>query len=214
MAEQRLFTFDGSQEAWVLGGGAGTKSITIGADAGYVYSGTESGALICQANSGDEDAQVTVTLPVNQIVSRFRTFVRFAVNCADDEFNFLQFMTTYYDGAERKQGGLRFDSAYGVTDEVQIYHEPATWEDITTGFPWALFKVSGGWNEVEIIMDIPNDDYNKLRINNTYSYAPTVNELNQVADATKPSLVFSFRVENTTTSRTYYIDRVELDALS
>jgi hypothetical protein len=213
MATKNLFTFDGTNEIFKLGGNAGSKSWTLGGDAGYVYSGTQSGKLLVQAASGDQNAQLLVQTPYDQINNRARLFCRFILDHADDEFDYISWLLQYHNGTEQLSARFHLESAYGVTDEVQLYVEPATYEDISATIPWAGLRGNKLWNEIEIVVDFANLTYDFARMNSVYSYAPTATEIDQVTTGGTKGIALNTYLQCTTTQRLMYIDEITIDLM-
>ena len=213
MATKNLLTFDGLNECFTLGGTAGTKSFTLGGDAGYVFSGSQSGKLLVQAGGGDQNGQLIVRAPYDQIRSRARLFCRFALDHDSDEFDYLSWLLQFYDGTTYLSTRFHLESAYGVTDEVQLYVEPATYEDISATIPFSGLMNGPRWNEIEMVVDFANLAYDFVRLNNVYSYAPTATEIDQAPSATVPVIAFNFALGCTTTQRQIYIDHIEIELM-
>ena len=213
MAQKRWLTFDGLNECFVLGGSAGTKSWTLGGDAGYVFSGSQSGKLLVQSGGGDQNAQLLIRGPYDQINNRARLFCRFALDHDLDEFDYISFLLQFLDGTTILSARLHFESAYGVTNEVQLYVESATYEDISAEIPWAGLLEAGRWNEIEMVVDFANLTYDFVRLNNVYSYAPTSSEVDQVLSGNPPVIALNTYFSCTTTQRLMYIDEITIDLM-
>jgi len=213
MPRRRAQYFNGNQECWTLSGTGGTKSLTLGDDQGFVWTGTQSLAMLCTASSGQQTCVATAHRGVDFAADRVRGFWRFAIDHTVAQFNEILFWIEFGDGTNLTNFYLTLDSNYGGNDVITILIEPSTFESLAAVYPWSLVETTGIWNELEIEFNPTSHEFTFMRLNSTYAYNPTTSALDWSVAASPPYMRNIISLQNTTVQRQLYIDESWIDLI-
>ena len=178
-------------------------SVSVEGTQGLHLTGHRSVKVTQQTTSGDGQSDLYVNTTYPEAHTVVRCYVRFRL--VTTSMNFLQWNCTVDDGTDRHYINWRYDSAYGVSEQLQYKDNAGSMQD--SGLSW--FFNSGYWHELEVAYDT-SSGYVFGRHNEAV-WTPA-SQMGQVSsNPTSPRLAAWLQLGGNTTALSAYYDELRID---
>jgi hypothetical protein len=212
----KLIEWSGRSEEIICGvnasagtGQSGSNAVSTTAD--QVMTNAKSWQITQQTSSGDGDVHTYFALPCEQWMNKMKANLVIQVDSLDVDIDAIYLHLFKYDGTNKTQASLKWNSGYGLVEEFQYLNSANTYVDTGLTYYSDISNTAPIWMNFGFTVDFATPAMTQIHIGNQFadvSYASR-----QAAVGGNPFMQFKFGLSGDDTLSRINIDRFSLEVL-